>query len=310
MEPGWACRTSAQSTQRGSVSARGPRRRPHSAPALHAFAPRARDRRIHLLARSARHLRQRGHPQEAARATPDALARLAELAHKSALHRHRRDWPRLLPRRKSRHRNPERSLRCPAFDRGCGTQAALSSTAGRQSLPHAQAKEKVRARPTPGRDLLALLNEPIGSRTVSQASCIASLERVGHARRSPRARLLYLLRRQPHLSCGQEASARPLPSRSSDRILVETDAPFLAPIAISGGAEQRARSVSPIPPPRSPSCAALSAGDLASPDHRELPRPLSHNQQLEAQHPARLPYTSPWHPTIALTWSAKSTCRK
>ena len=183
-------------------------------------------------ARSSRHLRHRRHsPAGSHQRHARSSCPPRESCRKPALHRRRRDRPGLLPCRESGDRTPERSLHRPTPDRRRRTEA------DRHSLP-----EIIRTRNAAGQGkfgpadawkICSPCSANTGSLIRCLASCIASPEPVDHARRS--LDLGFYISLLGNLTYPVAKAIREAASFApADRILVETDAPFLAPIPLRG----------------------------------------------------------------------------
>ena len=176
------------------------------------------------------------HPQEAAHATPEALAKLDHPSRRPKMHRHRRDRPRLLPPRKPRHPHVQKAAFIAQMQIAAAARKPIIIHCRTSELATPQAKAKFESTET--RRRLGRPPRP-HRRTLDPArparrhhALLLRHGRTGPA--LPRRRLLPLLRRQPHLPHAQSPSAkppsRPPPTASSSK----PTAPFLAPIPLRG----------------------------------------------------------------------------
>ena len=210
-------------------------------------------------------------------------------------------------RRQSCHRNPEKMRSSPSSALPPPRANPSSSTAGHQGTRHSPSERQIRSRRRLG-----------GPACATHRALAAAWSRRHHAL------LLRHGRPRPAIARSRSAStspspatspippprvfARPQPLRPPTAFWSRPMRPFLAPIPFRGQL-QRARPGRPHRR-RARRTARHLARRSRHPHHRQLPHPLSDNQALEAQPPASALYFPHGIRIIALTWSAKSTCRK
>ena len=150
-------------------------------------------------------------------------------ARRARSHRLRRNRPRLLPRGRS-------PTTCSAKD-----SSASSKSPPRASAPSSSIAGRKTARPTPGTICSEVLDEHWRHDRPRRRNALFR-RRLGAGAALARSGLSHFLRRQPNLSQG------PAPARCGRRvsrstaILVETDAPWLAPRPIAASAMSRPSS--------------------------------------------------------------------